>query len=203
MSLESITIPAENPQGLIVALHGWGANANDLASLAPYLKLSNYQFIFPNAPFPYPNSLDGKAWYDLRAENMYQGLLECREMLRDWLLSLEETTGISLSKTVLIGFSQGGAMTLDVGLKLPLAGLVSMSGYLHPDAIPPIKQDFPQILIMHGTSDRVVPLEAAQRTKQALKSLGVAVEYEEFNAEHEINMEMLERLRNFVVKVLP
>jgi phospholipase/carboxylesterase len=203
MTLESITIPAKNPQGLIVALHGWGANANDLASLAPYLKLSNYQFIFPNAPFPHPNVVDGKAWYDLRAENMYQGLLECREMLRDWLLSLEETTGIPLSKTMLIGFSQGGAMTLDVGLKLPLAGLVSMSGYLHPDAIPPSQQDFPQILIMHGTSDRVVPIQAAKRTKSALESVGATLEYEEYDAEHEINMEMLERLRNFVVKVLP
>jgi phospholipase/carboxylesterase len=203
MTLESITIPAKNPQGLIVALHGWGANANDLASLAPYLNLSNYQFIFPEAPFPHPNVVDGKAWYDLRAENMYQGLLECREMLRDWLLSLEETTEIPLSKTVLIGFSQGGAMTLDVGLKLPLAGLVAMSGYLHPDAIPPIKQDFPQILIMHGTRDRVVPIQAAKRTKSALESVGATLEYEEYDAEHEINMEMLERLRNFVVKVFP
>lgn len=203
MTLESITIPSENPQGLIVALHGWGANANDLASLAPYLKLSNYQFIFPEAPFPHPNSPDGKAWYDLRAENMYQGLLECREMLSDWLLSLEATTGIPLSKTVLIGFSQGGAMTLDVGLKLPLAGLVSMSGYLHPDAIPAIQQDFPQILIMHGTSDRVVPLQAAQRAKTALESVGVTVKYEEFNADHEINMEMLEQLRNFIVQIIP
>jgi phospholipase/carboxylesterase len=203
MTLESITIPVENPQGLIVALHGWGANAKDLASLVPYLNLSNYQFIFPEAPFPHPHSPDGKAWYDLRAENMYQGLLECREMLRDWLLSLEETTKIPLSKTGLIGFSQGGAMTLDVGLKLPLASLVAMSGYLHPDAIPLNKKDFPQILIMHGTRDRVVPLQAAQQTKQALESLGITVEYQEFNAEHEINLEMLQRLRDFILQVIP
>jgi phospholipase/carboxylesterase len=203
MTLESITTPVENPQGLIVGLHGWGANAQDLASLVPYLNLSNYQFIFPEAPFPHPHSPNGKAWYDLSAENMYQGLLESREMLHDWLLSLAETTGIPPSKTMLAGFSQGGAMTLDVGLKLPFAGLVAMSGYLHPDAIPPNQRDFPKILILHGTRDRVVPLTAAQRAKQALESLGIAVEYQEFNAEHEINPEMLEQLRNFITKVIP
>lgn len=203
MILESITTPVENPQGLVVGLHGWGANSQDLVSLVPYLNLPNYQFIFPEAPFPHPHVPNGKAWYDLRAENMYQGLLESREMLHNWLLSLAETTGIPPSKTILAGFSQGGAMTLDVGLKLPFAGLVAMSGYLHPDSISPNQRDFPQILIIHGTRDRVVPLTAAQRAKQALESVGITVEYQEFDAEHEINLEMLELVRSFITKKIP
>jgi phospholipase/carboxylesterase len=191
-------------KGLIVTLHGWGANADDVASLLPFVNLPDYQFIFPNGPFPYPYSPQGRAWYDLRVENMYQGLTESRQILIDWLQSLESTTGIPLSRTVLSGFSQGGAMTLDAGLKLPVAGLIVMSGYLHPGAIPDVKSlnKFPPALIMHGRQDQVVPLQAAIKAKEVLESLPTSVEYHEFNMGHEIRPEMLELLREFVIKAL-
>ncbi|MBF2067878.1 MAG: alpha/beta hydrolase [Calothrix sp. C42_A2020_038] len=203
MTLEFITIPPQNqqtPTHQIIMLHGWGANADDLASLVPYLDLPNYLFIFPNAPFPYPYSPVGRAWYDLSTENMYQGLPESREILTQWILSLEKSTGVALSQTILSGFSQGGAMTLDVGLQLPVAGLVSMSGYLH-DRIA-VRYQAPT-LIMHGIHDRVVPLQAAVKARETIKALGVVVEYHEFDAEHQINMEMLRILRNFILNTLP
>ncbi|NJO21274.1 MAG: alpha/beta hydrolase, partial [Spirulinaceae cyanobacterium RM2_2_10] len=49
----------------MVALHGWGANAEDLASLAAYLQLPSYQLLFPNAPLPHPHAPNGRAWYAL------------------------------------------------------------------------------------------------------------------------------------------
>ncbi|EHC17846.1 serine esterase [Fischerella thermalis CCMEE 5273] len=205
LSLEFIQVPPTTgkvPKGLIVALHGWGANAEDLASLAPFLNLPDYQFLFPNAPFPHPYSPMGRAWYDLSAENMYKGLAESRQLLTDWLLSLESSTGVPLSRTVLSGFSQGGAMTLDVGLKLPLAGLVVMSGYLHPGAVPDATSTTtasPPVLIMHGRYDQVVPLRAALKAKETLELLEVAVQYYEFDMGHEIQLPMLELIRNFVV----
>jgi phospholipase/carboxylesterase len=183
-------------------LHGWGANAEDVASLLPYFQLPNYQFVFPNAPYPHPYSSVGKAWYELRNENMYLGLAESRQLLTEFLQSLESSTGVPLSQTILCGFSQGGAMTLEVGLKLPLAGLTVMSGYLHPDAVPVGKTQIPPTLVMHGTKDEVVPLSAAMKTREALQSLGFAVEYLEFDAGHEINLQMLEALRNFVLKTI-
>ncbi len=184
--------------GLIVCLHGWGANAEDVASLGSFFNLPDYHFVFPNAPFPYIYSPTGKAWYELRQENMYQGLGESRQILTDWLQSLESITGVPLSRTILSGFSQGGAMTLDVGLNLPLAGLVSMSGYLHPDADKRNKISYPPTLIMHGRQDEVVPLLAALKAKETLESLGVVVQYQEFDMGHEISPQMLEVLRNFV-----
>lgn len=187
---------------MIVTLHGWGANADDVASLLPFFKLPNYHFIFPNAPYPHPYSSVGKAWYDLRTENMYEGLAESRQMLIDWLHSLESSTGVPLSRTILSGFSQGGAMTLDVGLNLPLAGLVVMSGYLHPDIKPTAKSNLPPTLILHGRNDEVVPLQAALKARDTVKSLGVATEYHEFDTGHEINLQMLEVLRNFVVNAI-
>jgi phospholipase/carboxylesterase len=205
MTLESITIPPKNgqtPKNLIVMLHGWGANAEDLASLAPYLDLSDCTFIFPNAPYPYPYSPTGRAWYDLRVENMYQGLKQSREILTTWIQSLEGSMGVPLSQTILSGFSQGGAMTIDVGLGLPLAGLVAMSGYLHDDIIPQNNYSTP-VLIMHGKKDKVIPLQAAVKARETLESLGISVQYQDFDIEHEINMEMLGVLRKFLLNIFP
>ncbi|MDB9488838.1 alpha/beta hydrolase [Dolichospermum circinale CS-537/01] len=192
----------QTPKALIVTLHGWGANAQDVASLIPYINLPDYEFLLPNAPYPYPHADTGRAWYDLRTENMYAGLAESKQLLIDWLQSLETNTGIPLSRTILSGFSQGGAMTLDVGLSLPLAGLVVMSGYLHPTVATLNPGNFPPTLIMHGTKDEVVPLQAALKSRDMARSLGVAVEYHEFEMGHEINLPMLEALRTFVVKTI-
>jgi phospholipase/carboxylesterase len=192
----------KTPDALIVTLHGWGANAQDVASLIPYVNLPDYEFLLPNAPYPYPYTDTGKAWYDLRTENMYDGLIESKQLLIDWLLSLESNTGVPLSRTILSGFSQGGAMTLDVGLSLPLAGLVVMSGYLHPNVATLNQGNFPPALIMHGTLDEVVPLQAAIKSRDMAQSLGVAVEYHEFATGHEINLQMLEVLRTFVLNTI-
>jgi phospholipase/carboxylesterase len=190
------------PPGLIVTLHGWGANAQDISALLPFFNLPEYEFLFPNAPYPYPRSDVGRAWYDLQSENMYAGLTESRQTLKDWLLSLESKTGIPLSRTILSGFSQGGAMTLDVGLNLPVAGLVVMSGYLHPEVAKLDPGNYPPTLIMHGTQDSVVPLSAATRARDMVKSLGAPVEYHEFNMGHEINPQMIEVLRHFVQQTI-
>lgn len=205
MTLDFIRISPktkQKPAALIVTLHGWGANAQDVESLSSYFNLPDCEFLFPNAPYPYPYSPVGRAWYDLRDENMYQGLPESRQLLIDWLQSLESMTGVPLSRTVLSGFSQGGAMTLDVGLTLPLAGLVVMSGYPHPQLANLQKGNFPPTLIMHGTQDQVVPLSAATKAKAVTEALGVVVEYHEFVMGHEINLEMLEVLRKFVIKTI-
>jgi phospholipase/carboxylesterase len=199
--LQFITVPpatSQPPAGLIVTLHGWGANAQDVASLLPFFNLPDYQFMFPDAPYPHPHSPVGKAWYDLSPENMYQGLAESRQLLIDWLQSLETSTGVPLSRTILSGFSQGGAMTLDVGLNLPLAGLVVMSGYLHPGAGTVTQSSIPPILIAHGRYDEVVPLQAALKARETVESQGVAVEYHEFDMGHEITPQMLEVVRNFI-----
>lgn len=178
-------------------LHGWGANAQDVAALVPVLNLTNYHFLLPNAPFSHPQVPGGKMWYDLERQD-YKGLTQSQELLADWLKSLESTTGIPLESTILTGFSQGGAMTLDVGLMLPLAGLVCMSGYLHrtpQDVEPPL----PSVLIVHGKQDTVVPLSAAHRVRDHLMSLGTPMQYKEFDMGHEIQLDVLEVIRDFIL----
>lgn len=202
LPLQFINVPPANgtPSGLIVCLHGFGSNAKDLAPFAPVLSLPNYQMLFPDAPYPHPRVAGGRMWYNLDRSD-YQGLATSRQQLIDWLKSLESTTGVPLSRTILSGFSQGGAMTLDVGLTLPLAGLISLSGYLHSQP-QPISTKFPPVLIVHGRQDQVVTLSAAQRAKNALTNLGVAVKYQEFDMGHEIKPEVLSLMRSFILDVM-
>lgn len=184
----------------MVVLHGWGANAQDLAAVVPLLNLPDYQFMVPDAPFTHPYLATGRAWYSLD-QDRGQGLPESRKLLTEWLQSLESSTGVPLSRTILSGFSQGAAMTLDVGLHLPLAGLVALSGYLHP--ITTTNAQYPPVLLVHGTLDSVVPLQAALSAKQTLSALGVTVQDHKFEMGHEIRPEVLGLIRNFVLEVMP
>ncbi len=194
------TLPNPHAQGAIIALHGWGANCDDLISLAPLVGIPNYQWICPEAPFnhPIPN---GKMWYDLQSLDV-EGLAKSCELLSQFLENLPNLTGIPLEKTFLLGFSQGGAMTLDVGLGFPLAGLIALSGYLHiaeEELRDLVGEALPPILIAHGTQDPVVPIGAARSARQLLESLGATVEYEEYEMFHEIRPETCDRIREFIL----
>ncbi len=206
MSLKVISRPpttTKNATGAIVALHGWGANAEDLAPLATYFNLPDYHFFFPDAPFPHNYTDNGKMWYDF--ESMSQNfqsddssLLHSRELLIKWLQDLPKNTGISWEKTILLGFSQGGAMTFDVGLKLPLAGLVILSGYIHPieftiDYAPPI-------LMIHGLQDAIIPIARAKNNNNTLLEQGFNVQFRTFNMGHEITFPVIDLVRTFVLQ---
>ncbi|MBE9146837.1 alpha/beta hydrolase, partial [Planktothrix mougeotii] len=143
----------------------------------------------------------GRAWYALETPE-YKGLTETQNQVKEWVESLEASTGVPLSKTILGGFSQGGAMALDVGRYFPLAGLISLSGYLHfsPE---PLDHPLSAVLIVHGKQDPVVPIEAAQQARNVFQQLGAQVEYQEFNMGHEIRPEVLGLIRSFVMNCMP
>jgi phospholipase/carboxylesterase len=198
-------------------LHGWGANAQDVAALASYINLPNHQFLFPNAPFPHPYAPMGRMWYSLSSDYSFFSqpefrqqpeLQESRTQLLHWLKSLPQTTGIPLTQTILGGFSQGGAMTLDVGLSLPFAALVVLSGYLHTP-LEPLELDLepfdahqlPPILMVHGRQDPVVPLTAAQHARDRLQQLGASVQYFEQEMGHEIQPVVLSHMQSFIEEI--
>ena len=202
MTLEIISIPPQNnqkPDFVVVLLHGWGANNRDLTPLVPMLGLPKGLYLFPNAPYPHNQVPDGRAWYAL--DNNNQGIEHSLDIFYQWLLSLEDNTDIPLEKTIVGGFSQGGAMSLDVGLQLPVAGVFSFSGYLHfePSAD---RNPFPPTLICHGKQDPVVPVHTAQECNRKLKAVGVEVEYHEFDIAHEIIPAETHLLRDFILKQL-
>jgi phospholipase/carboxylesterase len=202
--LDIIFVPARTdaPVGTIVLLHGWGANHDDLGDLVPYFDLPEYQFLFPNGIFDHEYSDDGKMWYsftgagELTDRSMAQ-LATSREVLTTWIESLPASTGIPLDRTWIAGFSQGGAMTLEIGLDLPVAGLIVLSGYLHQNRAKP-GQAAPPVAIVHGRQDDVVPISAARQSQATLTEWGVDVQYQEFEMGHSIVPEVLNVVRKFV-----
>ena len=194
---------------LLVLLHGWGANAEDVASMAPYLSLSEapsaLQMLFPDGPFRHPMP-GGRMWYNLPADYRFgarsdgeqpEDLLTSRTLLMEWLQGLEGQTGIPLSRTILAGFSQGGAMTLDVGTCLPLAGLMVLSGYLHT-ALSDRPSPLPPMLLVHGRQDPVVPIAAARQSRDRLTELGANLDYHELDMGHDIPLTVLELMQTFM-----
>ncbi|PSB53907.1 alpha/beta hydrolase [Chamaesiphon polymorphus] len=201
--LDIIFVPARTdaPIGTIVVLHGWGANHDDLGELVPYFKLPEYQFLFPNGIFDHEYSDEGKMWYSFTGAGQLNDrsitqLATSREVLTTWIESLPDSTGIPLDRTWIAGFSQGGAMTLDIGLDLPVAGLIVLSGYLHQNRSQPLAA--PPVLIVHGRQDDVVPISAARQGREVLTHWGVNVRYQEFDMGHSIVPEVLDVVRNFV-----
>jgi phospholipase/carboxylesterase len=204
--LDIIFVPArtDTPIGSIVLLHGWGANHDDLGDLVPYFNLPEYQFLFPNGLFDHEYSDEGKMWYSFTGAGQLTDLSRTqlatsREVLSEWIQSLPDSTGIPLDRTWIAGFSQGGAMTLEIGLELPVAGLIVMSGYLHPDRSKP-ESAVPPVAIVHGTQDDVVPIAAARTSRDKLTQWGLNVQYQEFEMGHSIVPEVLDVIRAFVTK---
>ncbi len=201
--MDVIIIPATGvPQGNIVLMHGWGANNDDLMELLPYLELPNYQFLLPNGIFEHQYTEAGRAWYSftgagqLTATSQQELVTSC-QTLQDWLGKLPETTGVALDRTWICGFSQGGAMALEIGLALPVAGIMVLSGYLHSDLIAPVT--CPPVAIWHGRQDEVVPIEAAWQARNQLINWGATVQYHELNMGHTIIPEEIKMMQQFVL----
>ena len=198
--------PAGAGENLIVLLHGWGANAQDVAGLIEAISMISAptRGLLPDAPFEHPQVPGGRAWYSFPAGYDFQSphdfaaqadLQESRQRLGDWMRSLPEQTGIPLEKTIMGGFSQGGAMTLDVGPSLPLAAMLILSSYSHA----PIAQCVTPrpALILHGRQDPVVPLPKALDTKAQLEQQGLTVSYHEFDMGHEVSLDALKVASQF------
>ena len=205
MSLNAISITPNTAQDtdsdyLLVLLHGWGANAQNVAGLIEAINMIAipYKGLLPNAPFNHPTVPGGKQWYGFPPNYSFSlpynfehqaDLQESRKLLKTWMESLPDKTGIPLEKTIMGGFSQGGAMTLDVGPHLPLAAMLILSSYSHA----PIAQCVSPrpVLVIHGRQDPVVPLSKALDTKTQLEQQSLPVTYQEFDMGHEVSLAAL------------
>ena len=215
MSLNAVAIAPKTKAGknsnrLIVLLHGWGANAQDVAGLIEAISMISIPFkgLLPDAPFPHPMVPGGRQWYgfppnyDFRMQHDFEAqadLQESRKLLGEWMRSLPDQTGIPLEKTIMGGFSQGGAMTLDVGPTLPLAAMLILSSYSHapiPQCVTPRS-----VLVLHGNQDPVVPVAKSVETKNQLEKQGQHVTYRTFDMGHEVSLEALQVASQFCVDI--
>jgi phospholipase/carboxylesterase len=187
---------------LVVVMHGRGADANDLADIAPAID-SGCRFVFPNAqrPFePYPGTTFGFTWFD-GWPPLGDTIVDSRHRLLAFIDEIVGRYPTPTGKVIVAGFSQGGMMALDTGFRLspPPAGIVVMSGALYEDDLPDLRsrKDTP-VLIVHGTEDEMIPVLAARRTRLVLEEHGVSPEYYEFPMGHWVTPESLEVVRTFI-----
>lgn len=214
-TLEYLTVFPDNyeagrPYPMIVCLHGRGADMRDLAGLAPAIDQAGYLYVCPNAPVTIPigPGYTGRAWYEPAANPspaaIEQALTALDGTIRDVFAQYQMAAG----QAILLGFSQGGAMTYRYGLLRPemFAGLVILSGALrHPEALLPhlpAVRDQP-IFIAHGAYDQVVPVDLSRDAVDFLKAQGYQPSYHEYPMGHEINLEVVNDLIPWIHRVLP
>jgi phospholipase/carboxylesterase len=207
--------PDTQPMPMVIVLHGRGADANDLADLAPHIDIplharsarGGYRFIFPNAPKPFepaPGMSYGFSWFDDWPPEP-RSLAASRATLLKFIDEVTARYSPPNGKTVLAGFSQGGLMSIDVGFRTaqPLAGIVVMSGAINDDDIPDLRARREQpILIIHGLQDDVIPIIAARRTRRILEDHGLEPEYHEFAMGHQVNEDSIAVVGRFLRKVM-
>ena len=215
--------PAAQPVASIVVLHGLGADGSDFVPIAQSLDLSAVgpvRFVFPSAPVR-PVTINGgyemRAWYDIHPPGNDPAVprredgpgLRASQTIVQQLLDREVQRGVPADRVVLMGFSQGCAMTLLAGLRAPqrFAGLVALSGYL-PLAeqtgaeISDANRGLP-VFMAHGRFDEVVAPDRGEAARDALAALGYPVEWHSYPMAHEVCMDEVGDMQAFLLRVLP
>ena len=218
--LECVECEPEGPaRSSVIWLHGLGADGHDFESIVPELRLADelaVRFVFPHAP-ERPVTINGgmvmRAWYDIlgmdiRRDEDEEGLRTSEAQVRA-LVEREVNRGVSEEKIVLAGFSQGGAIALQAGVRHPrrLAGIMALSTYLPlPEKLEaeasPANRDCP-VFMAHGTQDPVVPFEGGQLSKEALEPQGHEVAWREYPMPHSVCMEAIADAPTCTTRVPP
>ena len=217
--LDAIQIEtAPNPDASVIWMHGLGDDGRGWSEVVPALGLPRelaIRFIFPHAPVmpvTINNGMQMRAWYDIRQTNLNERAdldgVRASQAHVEALMAREAARGIAPRRTVLAGFSQGGAIALYAGLrsKERLAGIVALSTYLIAgdrlqNEASAANRDVP-ILMAHGTYDQVVQLAWAEHSRSVLSASGWRVEWHVYPMEHSAVVEEINAVGAFIRRVL-
>ena len=206
------------PRASVIWMHGLGADGNDFVDIVPDLNLPNnlsIRFIFPHAPvqpITFANNAPMRAWFDIEkldgtAEEDAIGIHKSQIEIEK-LIATEMARGIPSNNIVLAGFSQGGAIALQCGLRYhkKLAGILVLSSWL------PLLEKFiadqyienlqTPILFAHGKDDSVVFLDWAQKSYNKLRIVGHNVDMQVFPMQHTVCSEEIDLIGKWLQRVL-
>jgi phospholipase/carboxylesterase len=219
--LQAIEIEtAPNPTAAVIWLHGLGADGNDFAPIVPELRLAGapaIRFVFPHAPTMAVTINNGhvmRAWYDVSFGDLEgntrkadEAGVRASQARVDALIGREVTRGVTTRKIVLAGFSQGGAIALQTGLRYaqPLAGIMALSTYLplaeHLAAEAAEANRNVPIFYAHGSHDQVIPLTMATASRDKLATAGYQAEWHEYPMQHSVCAEEVAAISAWLLKV--
>ncbi|MEE9222900.1 MAG: dienelactone hydrolase family protein, partial [Nitrosomonadaceae bacterium] len=197
---------------------GLGADGNDFVPIARELDLQSSihtRFVFPHAPMRSVTINGGsvmRAWYNISNQSLssHEDVVGLRasQFAIETLISQEKQNGIRPENIVLAGFSQGGVMALQTGLRYPekLAGIMALSCYL------PLAQTLATeahqansstpIFMAHGRNDPVIPLTLATLSRQQLLESGYCVEWNVYQMAHSVCIEEIADISKWLKQVL-
>ncbi|HVY06294.1 MAG TPA: prolyl oligopeptidase family serine peptidase [Burkholderiales bacterium] len=178
-------------KNLVVFLHGYGADGNDLIDIgrAWQALLPDTAFVSPHAPRPCGQSPMGREWFPLTMRDpseRWRGVNSAAPILNSFLDAELARRQLSPSKLALVGFSQGTMMSLHVGLRREVApaAIVGYSGMLVTPDVEAEADTFaqeirsrPPVLLIHGDQDPLIPVQALLHAAQALAALELPVEW--------------------------
>jgi phospholipase/carboxylesterase len=203
-----------DPKGAVIWMHGLGADCWDFVPIVKELQLAEdlpLRFVFPQAPIrpiTINNGYPMPGWYDISMAELERkpdeaGVRESQKAI-DELIAREISRGIEADKIILAGFSQGGAIALQTGLRQTqgLAGILALSTYLTlNDSLGREKTianaNIP-IFMAHGTQDPIVPLSLARTSKAQLESHGYRVDWREYPMQHAVCGEEVEAIAEWI-----
>ena len=171
------------PETLVILLHGYGADGNDLIGLAPHLArvLPKAHFISPNAPYPCEMGF-GYQWFSIQNQDPVLRLGQIRgaaQILDAFIDAQLERHGLPDDRLALVGFSQGTMMSLFTAPRraTPCAGIMGYSGRMEsPELMEQEIKSRPPVVLVHGDRDELLPLQLLDQAAGTLKANGVEVE---------------------------
>ncbi|WHT39415.1 MULTISPECIES: alpha/beta fold hydrolase [Myroides] len=197
----------KNP--LILLLHGYGSNEEDLFSFASELP-EDYYIVSAQAPYPVPPY--GYAWYAIHFDadaNKFsddQQAIESRDLIVKFIDELTAKYAIDSNNINLVGFSQGAILSYAIALSYPekINKVVALSGYFNANIITPgfEQHDFSQLRLFasHGTVDQVIPVEWARKTSPILDALHVKHQYKEYPVGHGVHPLNFADFKKFLIE---
>ncbi len=180
----------ENPS-LLILLHGYGSNEQDLFSFAEELP---EDLLIISAQAPYPLQMGSYAWYAINFDEIngkFSDLQQAKESIDKIAVFIDEIKAkynTKSDKTFLLGFSQGAILSYSLSFFYPnkVNHVIALSGYINTDLLPSTisKEITTDYYASHGTVDQVLPIEWAKNTKPFLSNLNLECDYSEYPVGH-------------------
>ena len=196
----------KNP--LLLLIHGYGSNEQDLFSFAAELPDEYY---IVSARAPYNLQYGSYAWYAINFDadqNKFSDNDQARisrELIAKFIDELIDKYPIDATNVTLIGFSQGTILSYAVALSHPekVQRVVAMSGYINPEILEDnyLKNSFSNLKVFasHGTADQLIPVEWGRKAKPFLENLGIETTYKEYPVGHGVSPQNFYDFKNWLL----